>query len=294
MLKNTAATATPSPKIYSISGSYFSNITSLTTDNPQNYYLFSVSSDRYMALGFTTGNAKYDVQLYQYQVSTKTYLPTNVVLKANQTYTLHDLPAGSYLLDVFSAGTVGDNYTIAMNSANPANPTYVYRASFSDMLCGYSDGLYNNGSVVYKDGTSNSNLDWIRNDYFSWSGENSGDYKRTQQIYSAAVNKSRKIQLAINYKSDYVNADNVILIPLDVGTGFLYRYSSFQNNQMVINTWTDVYGKQTPRTLDTSDIERNPQYLVYDLDSNKAIDFYTDLNYFYYSGKENASWTNVN
>lgn len=122
-------------------GSILRYTTSLTSASSENYYIFDSPIDSYMGIGLSPNNTNYYALLYQYQTSSDSYVATNIYVTAGNADVLNDLPAGNYLLDVFSTGTVGDSYSIYMNASNPANPTNTYIVTFDLMVFGYETGI---------------------------------------------------------------------------------------------------------------------------------------------------------
>lgn len=281
-----AATTSSTPLVYNVSGSILGNTTTLNSTNDVNYYAFSVSTDRYMALGLSSSNTNYYVQLYQYQSSTGNYAATNVVFPATNTYELSDLPAGNYLLDVFSKGTVGDNYTIVMNASNPANPTKPYINSFTFMVCEYSstNSIYVNGYQLTQNGAEiGTDLDWKRN-YDSVYGEY--DQGIDQIIDMVKIDNSSTFYHATYHTADsYANSDNALLIPISYGsngTNYTFQHILLQNGKIVYQI-----GPTSGNTL------QNTDWLVYDLSTNKVIDFYGDDNYLYEHGYISQPTVNI-
>jgi hypothetical protein len=258
---SSTTTTTDTPTVYNVSASYFWNTTSLTSSNSQNYYTFSVGSDRYMALGLSSTNTNYYLQLYQYQTTSGNYAATNCIFAATNTVALNDLPAGNYLLAVFSTGTVGDNYTIAMNASNPSNPTNIYNASFLNMVCGYTGSLYANGTAIFTgDSENGTSLDWSYN-YDNIYGNY--DHGIDQYIAEVKIDTSREIDKPAPYKTAYKSSDSALLIPIKGGVGgtmYVFQDSLLENGTIISHVGP------LQLTLNYDD------YLVYDLATNKVID----------------------
>ena len=278
MADTSSTTTTDTPTIYSLSASYFGNTTSLTSTSSQNYYTFSVSTARYMVLGLSSTNTSYYVQLYQYQSSSSSYAATNVIFTAGHTYTLASLPIGSYFLVVYSTGTVGDSYTIAMNASNPANPSNVFYSSFSNMVCDYSGNLYTNGTAILANNVENGTaLDWRKSEDHSDGGYDEG----LDQIIDLVHTDSSKSILHVTYSSKYASSNNALLIPIGSGTIWSFQHIYLDPKGIKSQTFTDIWGNQTPITLSAAILSVHPGYLVFDLATCKSIDFYSSLNYHY-------------
>jgi hypothetical protein len=270
MSDTSSATPSDTPTVYNVSGSYFENATLLTSSSSQNYYTFSVNSDRYMILGLSSANTSYYLQLYQYQTSSGNYVATNLYFAATENVALNDLPAGDYLLAVFSIGAVGDSYTIGMNASNPSNPANVYYTTFANTVCGYANSLYANGTAVYSgDSESGTALDWQYDNHYYYS-----DYDRDidQFIRSVKIDTSRAIASPAPYNTAYASSDDALLIPIKGGVnGTIYRYSGYLMKNGTILSFNELF----QLTLNYDD------YLVYDLATNKVIDLKGNDNVLY-------------
>lgn len=272
--------------VYDVDGALMNFTDSLVPEDPQDMYFFSVDSDRSMVLKLLSGNADYLAQLYIIDWSTGQAYPTSVGAYAQTQIGLKNLPAGDYMFLVYSDGSVGDAYTLRMNAANPAD--YQTLLSISDSLkyvvASYANGdIYASGVFVGNTNSSSTNLDWTREYYFSWG---SGYSSRTHKVSNVKIGS---VSAPVRYSSSYASSNNAILIYVDEGTSFMYHQSYYQSgpDHVYESSFYDTLGKRTPRSLDVEDINSfGPHLLVYDLNTRKAIDFYSVLNYYYAAGIE--------
>lgn len=267
--------------VYEVDGSLMNFTDSLQADDPDDYWFFSVNTDRSMVLKLLSGNSDYLAQLYIVDWSTGQAYPTSVGAYAQTQIALKNLPAGDYLFRVYSEGSVGDAYTLRMNAANPAD--YSSLTSISDSLkyvvAAYANGdIYSSGVLVGNTQGNNTHLDWKREYYFSWG---SGYSSRTHEISNVKI---ASVSAPVSYTSSYASSSNAILIYLDTDTLFMYHQSYYQSgpDHIYESSFDDTLGKRTPRYLDDEDIDSyGPHILVYDLNTQKAIDFYSVLNFYY-------------
>ncbi|WNG23680.1 hypothetical protein F0U62_06295 [Cystobacter fuscus] len=198
-------------------------------------------------------------------------------------------------LRVYSAGALGNTYTIKLNAANPRGASSIrsLSGSYLQAVLGYPNGdIYANGSYVVTVGGTNAHLDWKREFYFPWDGNYES---RTHSIYSAKI---LNVSAPVSYTSSYASSTNAILIYLDKGTGFMHHQSSFRSGPPVqyYSSFVDTIGKTTPRSLDSDDLTNwGDQILAYDLNTGKPIDFFSVLNFYYASGVEalpTITWLN--
>lgn len=272
--------------VYELDGALMNFTETLQPEDPEDMFFFSVDSDRSMILKLLSGNADYLAQLYIVDWSTGDAYPTSVGAYAQTQITLKNLPAGDYLFRVYSEGSVGNAYNLRLNATNPAN--FQNFTSISDSLkyvvASYANGdLYASGTYIGNTLNHNSNMDWTREFYFSWGN---GYNSRTHKVSNVKIGS---ISAPVSYSSAYASSNNAILIYLGVDSSFMYHESYYQSgpNHVYESSFYDTLGKLTPRSLDAEDINSfGPHLLVYDLNTQKAIDFYSVLNYYYAAGIE--------
>ncbi|MFW5437452.1 hypothetical protein [Paenibacillus apiarius] len=258
----------------------------LTAEDPDDLWFFKVPSDRSMIMNLVSGNSAYVARLYLVDWNAGEAAATNVSVSAGHQISLKELPAGDYAIRVYSDGTVGDSYTIRMNAMNKANYSSLLHASASLLyvVAEYPDGaVYSNGVYVGTGKGENPHLDWKREFTNSWG---SGYTHRSHNISSVKI---KSISAPVKYSSSYASSDKAILIYVDQGTLFTYFVSAYQSgpNHEYENSFVDTMGKTTPRRIDGDDLESwGDHILVYDLNENKAIDFFSVLNFYYASGVE--------
>ncbi|MGG6313256.1 hypothetical protein [Paenibacillus macerans] len=275
--------------VYDVPGSIMDYSDSLQADDPDDMWFFSVDTDRSMVLQLLSGNMDYMVQLYIVDWSTGQAYPTSVGTYAQSRIGLKNLPAGDYMFYVASGGTVGDDYALQANVSNPANYATVkyFTDSLDIMMVAYENGdVYSNGAFIYNPNNTSAtyaNLDWAREFYFSWG---SGYNSRTHKIYNPTI---KSVSAPYSYSSSYASSDNVLLIYAGTGTGFMYHEAYYQSgpDHVYESSFDDTLGKRTPRNLDEDDLTNwGDHILIYDLNTNKTIDFYSVLNYYYAAGIE--------
>ncbi|MDU0070259.1 MULTISPECIES: hypothetical protein [Bacillus] len=268
---------------YSSSEQSFQHQASLTETNKDDLWFFSTPSDRTFIARILSNNADYTVQLYVVDWEKGQAIPTNISASAGNLIALNELPKGDYALRVFSAGDVGDSYTIQMNARNPAHFTSAVSVSSSlqQFVAEYEDGsVYANGTFVYNKNGGNSHLDWKRVFYFPYGG---GYTQRTHEIADAKV---KSVSAPVSYKASYASSEEAIMVYLDKGTLFMHHQSAFQSGVGYEGSFVDTLGKVTPRRIDDNDFEYGDHILIVDLKTGKSIDFFSVLNYYYASGVE--------
>ncbi|GAA0368185.1 hypothetical protein [Bacillus horti] len=269
-----------------VEGGHLDYINALTATNPDDFYFFSTTDDKSMRKRLISNNEEYVAQLYVVDWSVGQAYPTNVIVPAGYTFGLQELPEGDYAIRIQSLGGLGDYYRISMNAMNPPNYTSILSSSASlrDIVAQYANGdIYSSGIFVATIGGTNEHLNWEREDYFSWGS----GYTRRSHVISSV--KFSSVLGPVTYSSNYANSDNAMIFFLDTQTLFTYFNSYYQSgpDHIYESTFYDTIGKRTPRRLDQEDIDFvGPHLLVYDLDTNQAIDFVSYLNYFYATGVE--------
>ncbi|WP_338553506.1 hypothetical protein [Paenibacillus sp. KS-LC4] len=287
--------ANPASRLnYNVEGDLLFHSSSLTASNPQNFYFFSVATPRSIIFRTESTNASYRVDLYQIDWSTGTAYPSGIGNTSGNLSAANNLPAGDFGLLVTSTGTVGAAYNIQSNASAPSGAISFTQSSslLQSVVWKYANNdLYlNNKRIANTSDAANSNpqLDWERVYYFSYGG---GYNSRTHSISDARVNY---ITTAVNYQSTYASSNNAVLIVLKEDTLFTYHYSTFASGPptQYFQTFVDTKGLTTPRRFGFLDTIGNPNILVYDLNTNKVIDFVSSLNYYYANGIEPAPTVN--
>ncbi|ANY66852.1 hypothetical protein BBD42_10525 [Paenibacillus sp. BIHB 4019] len=279
---------------YNVEGDILFHSSSLTASNPQNFYFFSLPTARSIIFRTQSANAGYRVDLYQIDWSTGTAYPTGIGNTSGNLSAANNLPAADFGLLVTSTGTVGDTYNIQSNASAPNGAISFNSVSnlLQSVVWKYSNNdLYlNNKRIANTTNAANTNphLDWERKYYFSYGGNYQS---RTHSISDARVNY---ITTAVDYHSTNASSNNAVLIVLKEDTLFMYHYSTFASGPptQYFQTFVDTKGYTTPRRFGLLDMLGNPQILVYDLNTNKVIDFVSDLNYYYANGIEPAPTVN--
>lgn len=216
---------------------------------------------------------------------TLTLYPTNIEAKPGELVASSLLSNGDWALGVHSTGTYGDAYSINMNATNPSGAVGILSASNSlqQLVLRYSNNdIYSNGIYVATTGGNNNHLDWERKYDFTWNGNYD---KRTHNISNAKV---KTVSAPVSYHSNYAKSNNAILIYLEEDTLFTYFESSFRSGPptQYTSSFVDTIGKTTPRRLDDDIKNWGDHILVYDLNEQKPIDFFSVLNFYYAGGIE--------
>ncbi|AKG37601.1 hypothetical protein VK70_04580 [Paenibacillus durus ATCC 35681] len=278
---------------YNVTGDLMNFNDSLTAADPTDFWFFNVPTDRSILFEIKSSNPDYRVELYSIDWSTGTATSTNFWGSPGSIKFATDLSAGDWGLRVTSTGTVETDYSIHMNAANPSDPTYAasvmsYSTSLLYVVMEYpnNDVLLNGNYIANTTPAANTNpqLNWERNYTFSWDGNYS---TRNHRISDARV---ASVTTPVNYSSHYASSNNAVLIVLKEDTLFTYFESEFRSGPPTYHymSFVDSTGRTTPRRLDFIDAAGDPDILVYDLNTNKVIDFASNLNVWYSSGSEPA------
>lgn len=263
----------------------------LTEDDNMDMYFFSATASKFMIAQLSSENVNYEVRLYIVDYETGDITPTNICGTAGNLIGINGLPADDYVFVVYANdGTAGDAYTLKINAANPSGSIASTVKITNDfrLILRYTNGdIYGDGTYIYnisKMNQENAQMEWTRNEDFSWG---SGYIHRSHDVYNVNI---KEVVGPASYSSSYATSDNVMLVYCDVDTGFAYMESAYQSgpDHEYERSFVDTFGKMTPRSLTADDFETFSHILVYDLNTGKAIDFYSPLNYYYACGAEGA------
>lgn len=269
--------------MYNSEDQVFDTSSVLNENNPDDMYFFSTSSDRTLITRILSGNSQYYLKLYVVNWDTGEAQPTNIAMDAGNLVLLKELPAGDYMIRVYSEGTMGDSYNIQLNAKNPSNYTSVksITSNLQSFVAEYADGsVYANGTLLYNTSTKTSSLSWERVFYFSYGD---GYNQRTHSISSVKV---KSVSDPVTYRSSYASSNSAVMVYLDTGTLFMHHVSAYRTGVGYEDSFLDTLGKKTPRRLDADDQNYGDHILIVDLKTGKAIDFFSVLNYYYASGVE--------
>ncbi|MCY7892786.1 hypothetical protein MOB09_07090 [Bacillus vallismortis] len=269
--------------MYNSEDQVFDTSSVLNESNPDDMYFFSTSSDRTLITRILSANSQYHLTLYVVNWDTGEAQPTTIEMDAGNLVLLKELPAGDYMIRVYSEGTLGDSYHIQLNAKNPANYTSVQSitSNLQTFVAEYADGsVYANGTLLYNTGTKTSSLSWEREYYFSHGG---GYNQRTHSISDVKV---KSVSAPVTYHSSYASSNSAVMVYLDTGTLFMHHVSAYQSGGGYEDSFFDTLGKKTPRRLDADDQTYGDHILIVDTKTGKAIDFFSVLNYYYASGVE--------
>lgn len=255
---------------------------------------FQVASTKVLFSQFEATNSEYAFALYSIASDgtlvqeTNYYFPNSAIKLV--------LPAGRYAFVIQNAGTTfGNSYTVRINTSTPGDNVtaagiYKIQPNYSSIIAlvtrDGSDYVYCNGSYI-ANVNSPSNLDWERVLDLKW-GNGSWNYNK-HEVYNVNI---KDISFPGTYTSDYVNSSNAVVIFLNPGTGYMYnesKYSEYSGERVF--HFRDPFGNTTPRTLDSYDIATYQCWLIYDLNKESSIDFWSSLNWYYATGTEEAAFT---
>lgn len=262
---------------------------------------FELEYDTLLFSKMTSDNSGYAYQIFSITESGSLEGYSGAVLAGNSINGM--IPAGRYAFVVVNVAgdTYGDDYKLFVNSATPehigASGYKVIRLSsaYDQITVMYVSYLENDSEpkkTVYVDGaraideTSEEDyLEWERRLELNWG---SGYNSNWHHIFEAKVDS---LSGPVKYTSDYVSSDYAVLLYLDVGTGFTYNESKRNwNTGESYYTHMDILNKRTPRRLDAEDIAECHCVLVFDLVTEKPIDFWSKLNMYYGTGTEHAEY----
>lgn len=255
----------------------------LTNETPNELYFFSPQSNKALFSRMLSDNINYRLQLYVVDWNEGVAYPTDLIKKPGELLYFSNLPAGDYALQVRSEGSVGNQYTIQLNVANPANLTTILADSgnLAYIVASYDDGsVYVNGEFAFN--LSGNNLEWKREFNLSLPG---GYSTRTHNLSDIKV---AGVSSPVYYASSYGSSPKALLIYLDKGTLFTYHESQYQSGTppYYYSSFVDTLGKKTPRRLDEDDNNYGSHILAFDLNTGKSIDFFSTLNFYYAAGIE--------
>lgn len=286
---NTSADGTSDPNgIFAVSDT-------LTSSSNEKAYTFTITNDQAGVFELATTNTDYYMAVYD--VATQSIVIEAYGQYLNSLIEDNKLTAGEYEIIVGSLNTVGTSFTLGVNVTNPGDNTNYFvpaNLSYVGLVCNNGD-IYSNGTAVYTGGDT-SNLNW-EGQYNASLGED-GSTTRTQIIDSIKVNTSESV-ISASYNTTAYNGVNtysspeVLLIPLDAGTSYMYHYVSYIDNQLE-DTFYDTTGQPTPRSLTDHDLATEgfqvtsgtttvtlPVSLAYDMRTNTVFDFCSYLNFYY-------------
>jgi len=270
---------------YNITGTLLNHNDSLTAADPTDFYFFSVSDPRMLIFKIQSANPNYRVDLYQIDWNANTAYPAGLGSTSGND-ALAGIGSGDWAVQVTSTGSVGNAYTIQLNASAPggANSLMDASATLQSVIWSYPNkDLYMNDSFIANTSNTadiNPHLKWTR----VFENSEGGNYQtRTHDIDDVRVSS---ITTRVNYSSNYASSNNAVLIVLNEGTLFTYSESKFQSSGGYALSFVDLNGRPTPRRFDFIDMAGDPDILVYDLNTNKVIDFVSNLNYYYAKGIE--------
>ncbi len=270
------------------------NLTATIGQDQTHLFLFKITASKYLFSKMISTNNEYAYQIYRINDTGDLEIFCDYALAGGEINGM--IPAGQYLFVVTSLGdSYGDSYTLFMNAATPcpSNAVSLGVLTMSDsyrhvtVQIGTSDGnmvLYCDGVRAF-DQSEPSLLDWERVLDLSWS---TGYNYNKHEIYDAVVSGISGVG---TYTSDYVTSDNAVILYLDIGTGYMYNESKRNwNTGEHIFHFNDPAGNTTPRKLNADDIANYHCRLIFDLNTGRSIDFWSELNWYYAMKTETANF----
>lgn len=265
---------------------------SLTAADPNDLYLFSISNDRFMNLTIESSNPNYVVIFAVVDYATGSVTPINAGAFAGEIYQLNGFPAGDWGLYVYSTdGSVGDDYTIKCNFANPAgNLRYYLSDDYKQCMIQLksTNKIYDNGNTINWNAINGVDIKWESHD--SWPAYNEGDPTHPGTEYLDMTIQEGTVR-SVGYGSFVTNRMNIphaLFVNLDVDTLWTYKNSIVVGGDYYM-TMKDLYGYDTPRRLNYDDVrdpEGAPVCMIFDLDTGKYVNFYSNLNKYFAGGGE--------
>ncbi|MFF2909057.1 hypothetical protein [Paenibacillus sp. NPDC057934] len=274
---------------YDVTGGLMNFTDSLTAADPTDFWFFSVPTNRNILFQIKSTNSNYRVELYKIDWTTGTATSTNISSAPNNVMYVTGLGAGDWGLRVTSIGTLGTSYSIHMNATNPFDHQAAVLSYTNSLLYAVmqypDDKIFVNGTFVASTKNAadvNPHLDWKRDYTFSYGGNYSS---RNHSISDVRVSR---VTTGISYSSASASSNNAVLLYLKEGTLFTYFESEFRSGPPTqhYSSFVDTSGRTTPRRFDFIDTAGDPDLLVFDLNTNKVIDFVSSLNKWYASGSE--------
>ncbi len=266
---------------------YLSYSDSLTYDDATDMYFFSVPSDKFMTFKITSNNDDYVAEVAIVDWTSGVFYPTGVMVSSNQGIKAVDgiSENQSWALYVHSNGTVGDTYQITANVKSPSNVAEVkyITSDLSKQVVELKTGiLYLNDMNLTNsiNNVQNTEVEFSMED--SWSVYPSG---REYYVHDISDGKIKNIYLG-EYYTNEISVKNALWIKLDKGTLWTYTHSIVNNSSSL--SFYDITGQKTPRRFNDLDVngEWGDHYLIYDLDKQQYVDFFSIYNIFFSSGAQ--------
>lgn len=269
---------------FDFSGGYLYKTETLTEDDRDDYYFFSVTSTKFLSFKINSPNADYYVELGIMDWNEGIYYATTLKGNtANGSVWVKDVPSGDYALHIYSDGAVGDSYTVAANALGPSSVTGVYfeNDDLSTVITRVGS------STIYQNNMNVSNqLNKVLDAPVAFFMEDSWPvYPSGTEYYTHDIDdgKIKSISTGTFY-SNKRSVKNALWVKLDVDTLWTYTHSIVNNGSTL--SFIDLVGKKTPRRFDSWDVggQNGDHYLIYDMDTGKYVDFYSIYNVFFASG----------
>ena len=108
---------------------------------------------------------------------------------------------------------------------------------------------------------------------------------REYYVHDISDGKIKNIYLG-EYYTNEISVKNALWIKLDKGTLWTYTHSIVNNSSSL--SFYDITGQKTPRRFNDLDVngEWGDHYLIYDLDKQQYVDFFSIYNIFFSSGAQ--------
>lgn len=265
-------------------GGYLYHEDTLTSSDATDMYFFSVPSTKFMTFRINSNNPNYIVELGMVDWEAGIYYPVDVVATPNDGITPIDgVFGGDWALRVYSSGTVGNSYTVAANVQSPTNVVEIQyiNADLSRQIVKLTSGeIYQNNINLTKA------INNIRNSAVTFNMEDSWPvYPSGTEYYTHDISNGKISTISCGeYYTNEISVKNALWIKLDVGTLWTYTHSIVNNGSTL--SFDDVTGQKTPRVFDARDVsgEWGDHYLIYDLDTQKYVDFFSIYNVFFATG----------
>ncbi|HBH95877.1 MAG TPA: hypothetical protein DDX91_08985 [Ruminococcaceae bacterium] len=262
----------PKTRATSSVGAAFDKIDALSSDDAIDFYSFSVSSPRSVVFRFLSGNSNYTANLGALDTSNGNVTLSNLWLSPNDVKWSSELPAGNYCWVILSKSNTytADKYRISMNALNTSGATQhiVSSATLAYSTFAYDDVFLMNGKNIAETAVK------VASEISKFEDRLEGP-SPTNTVATVTVNTDPKYICDSLFYGSYESTNpylnlktgmghstaNAIFIPID-GSSMSCTYST----------------KYVPTELL---VQQAVGILVYDLESNKIIDFMSPLNIFY-------------
>ncbi len=241
----------------------------LTDSNTWDFYLFSSETPFSSISKIATKNSGYTMTLGVYDYSNSQIKLTNYVTLPNQLFRVNFEQPGIYAWVIQSSNaTYGDNYQLSYNMLLSPSTNLIYTSDNLQKLYAITDQkLTINGDI--------KNIDYKYDSEYELYPIGGGEkhWNKTHVWMENANVKAIHVGGCKYYESKVLrNYPNSIVLSIQPGGLFTHNFSQ---NPPYYNWYdNDAAGIKTPRAITSED---GPQYLIYDLSTDKVVEFASGL-----------------